>query len=88
MMLDAAGHQIIDLGDDFYTVGRPHPMIDPALRNQLITDLGSQSQVRVLLVDVVIGYGRRQIQLHHWLRPRKRHALCVTSTNRCLRSPR
>lgn len=57
MMLDAAGHQIIDLGDDFYTVGRPHPMIDPALRNQLITDLGSQSQVRVLLVDVVIGYG-------------------------------
>ncbi|AYL65073.1 membrane protein FdrA [Citrobacter werkmanii] len=57
MMLDAAGHQIIDLGDDFYTVGRPHPMIDPALRNQLITDLGGQPQVRVLLVDVVIGYG-------------------------------
>lgn len=57
MMLDAAGHQIIDLGDDFYTVGRPHPMIDPALRNQLITDLGSQPQIRVLLVDVVIGYG-------------------------------
>lgn len=28
MMLDADGHQIIDLGDDFYTVGRPHPMID------------------------------------------------------------
>ena len=24
MMLDADGHQIIDLGDDFYTVGRPH----------------------------------------------------------------
>lgn len=57
MMLDVAGHQIIDLGDDFYTVGRPHPMIDPALRNQLITDLGTQPQVRVLLVDVVIGYG-------------------------------
>ncbi|GAL45041.1 acyl-CoA synthetase FdrA [Citrobacter werkmanii] len=57
MMLDAAGHQIIDLGDDFYTVWRPHPMIDPALRNQLITDLGTQPQVRVLLVDVVIGYG-------------------------------
>lgn len=38
MMLDADGHQIIDLGDDFYTVGRPHPMIDPALRNQLIAD--------------------------------------------------
>lgn len=57
MMLDADGHQIIDLGDDFYTVGRPHPMIDPALRNQLIAGLGVQPQVRVLLVDVVIGFG-------------------------------
>lgn len=57
MMLDADGHQIIDLGDDFYTVGRPHPMIDPTLRNQLIAGLGAQPQVRVLLVDVVIGFG-------------------------------
>lgn len=57
MMLDADGHQIIDLGDDFYTVGRPHPMIDPALRNQLIADLGAKPQVRVLLLDVVIGFG-------------------------------
>ncbi|EAT6851347.1 acyl-CoA synthetase FdrA [Salmonella enterica] len=54
---DAVRHQIIDLGDDFYTVGRPHPMIDPALRNQLIAGLGAQPQVRVLLVDVVIGFG-------------------------------
>lgn len=57
MMFDAAGHQIIDLGDDFYTVGRPHPMIDPALRNQLITQLATTPDVRVLLLDVVIGYG-------------------------------
>eukprot|EP01083_Nonionella_stella_P029691 81661_1 len=56
-MLDADGHQIIDLGDDFYTVGRPHPMIDPALRTQLIADLGAKPQVRVLLLDVVIGFG-------------------------------
>ena len=55
--LAAEGHQIIDLGDDFYTVGRPHPMIDPALRNQLIADLGAKPQVRVLLLDVVIGFG-------------------------------
>lgn len=62
MMLDADGHQIIDLGDDFYTVGRPHPMIDPALRNQLIAGLGAQPQVRVLLVDVVIGLARPPIR--------------------------
>lgn len=57
MMFDAVGHQIIDLGDDFYTVGRPHPMIDPALRNQLITQLATTPDVRVLLLDEVIGYG-------------------------------
>lgn len=57
MMLDADGHQVIDLGDDFYTVGRPHPMIDPSLRNQLIAELAFASDVRVLLLDVVIGYG-------------------------------
>ncbi|MFV2394016.1 acyl-CoA synthetase FdrA, partial [Escherichia coli] len=47
MMLDADGHQSIDLGDDFYTVGRPPPMIDPALRNQFLADLGAQPHVRV-----------------------------------------
>ncbi|MCS2158030.1 acyl-CoA synthetase FdrA [Scandinavium sp. H11S7] len=57
MMLDAQGHQVIDLGDDFYTVGRPHPMIDPSLRNQLVAGLGQQPDVSVLMLDVVLGYG-------------------------------
>ena len=30
------GHELIDLGDDEFTVGRPHPMIDPRLRNERI----------------------------------------------------
>ncbi|MDM8952446.1 acyl-CoA synthetase FdrA [Escherichia coli] len=37
MMLDADGHQIIDLGDDFYTVGRPHPHAGPPMRWQEMT---------------------------------------------------
>lgn len=57
MMLNAAGHQIVDLGDDFYTVGRPHPMIDPSLRNQMISDLACMPQVGVLLLDLVLGFG-------------------------------
>lgn len=56
-MLDADGHRISDLGDDFYTVGRPHPMIDPTLRSQMIEDLANRPEVGVLLLDVVIGYG-------------------------------
>lgn len=56
-MLNAGGHKIIDMGDDFYTQGKPHPMIDPSVRNKFITDLSKQTDVGVLLVDVVIGYG-------------------------------
>lgn len=56
-MLAADGHRIIDMGDDFYTQGRPHPMIDPAARNHEIAGLAQQLQVGVLLLDVVIGFG-------------------------------
>lgn len=56
-MLNADGHRVVDLGDDFYTVGKPHPMIDPTTRNQMIKDLATQDEVGVLLLDVVIGYG-------------------------------
>lgn len=57
IMLEAKGHKIIDLGDDFYTVGRPHPMIDPSIREHEIALLGKNNQVGVLLIDLVIGYG-------------------------------
>lgn len=56
-MLNANGHRIIDLGDDFYTVGKPHPMIDPSTRMQEIAQLGARPEVGVLLVDLVIGFG-------------------------------
>ncbi len=59
-MLDAKGHKIIDLGDDFYTQGKPHPMIDPSTRNQEIVNLSKRPDVGVLLLDVVIGYGAQQ----------------------------
>lgn len=50
-------NQILDLGDDEYTQGRPHPMISPDLRAQMITQIGEDPEVSVLLVDVVIGWG-------------------------------
>jgi len=56
-MLRAAGHSIVDLGDDAYTRGRPHPMIDPSLRNEMIQGLAGDPAVGVLLLDVVLGYG-------------------------------
>ena len=51
----AKGHTVIDLGDDEYTVGRPHPMIDPRLRNEQVVAVGSDAGAAVLLLDVVIG---------------------------------
>ena len=52
-----AAHSLIDLGDDEYTRGRPHPMIDPELRNELLADALNDSGVAAVLLDVVIGYG-------------------------------
>lgn len=49
--------QILDLGDDEYTVGRPHPMIDPRLRNEQIVATAANGNVGVVLLDVVLGYG-------------------------------
>ena len=52
-----ADHQLIDLGADEYTRGRPHPMIDPAVRDDAIAQAVGDEEVGVILVDVVIGYG-------------------------------
>jgi len=59
MPLDARSgdHVFIDMGDDEYTRGRPHPMIDPTLRNAAIVDAADDPRVAVLLFDVVLGYG-------------------------------
>jgi FdrA protein len=53
----AAGHVLLDLGDDEYTQGRPHPMIDPELRNRMLGEALADPRVGVVLLDVVIGYG-------------------------------
>jgi FdrA protein len=55
--LDSEGHTVIDLGEDEFTVGRPHPMIDYSLRNQRIYAEAGNSKVAVILLDVVLGYG-------------------------------
>jgi succinyl-CoA synthetase alpha subunit len=51
------GHTAIDLGDDLFTQGRPHPMIDFRLRNERIAKEAHDQEVGVILLDVVLGYG-------------------------------
>ena len=53
----AKGHVIIDLGDDEYTQGRPHPMIEPGVRDAPLLAALGDSDVGVVLIDVVLGFG-------------------------------
>ena len=49
--------ECVDLGDHRYTRSRPHPMIEPELRNEHIARAIADAAVGVLLFDVVLGYG-------------------------------
>lgn len=55
--LAGLGHVIVDLGDDEFTRGRPHPMIDPSVKLDLLAAQAADPQVTVLLLDIVLGYG-------------------------------
>jgi FdrA protein len=50
-------HTLEDFGDDRYTHGRAHPMIDPMLRNLAIARAGRDPRVGVLLLDFILGLG-------------------------------
>lgn len=52
-----SGHVLWDLGDDAFTVGKPHPMIEPSLRDERVAQAGSDSSVGLVIADCVIGYG-------------------------------
>jgi FdrA protein len=47
----------VDLGEEEFTVGRPHPMIDNDLRVKRILQEAKDAEVAVIMLDVVIGYG-------------------------------
>lgn len=50
-------HTCIDLGDDDFTVGKPHPMIDPSGRSFRLLKEVEDEEVAIVLMDFVIGYG-------------------------------
>jgi FdrA protein len=51
------GHTVVDLGEEEFTVGRPHPMIDNDLRIRRLLQEAQDPEVAVIFMDVVIGYG-------------------------------
>ena len=53
----AGAHICLDLGEEEYTKGRPHPMIDPAARIAIMQADAFSGDIAAVLLDVVIGYG-------------------------------
>jgi FdrA protein len=51
------GHTFIDFGDDEFTEGRAHPMIDPSLRTERFAKEAADPEVGAILLDVVLGHG-------------------------------
>jgi FdrA protein len=52
----AGGHRMVDYGDDEYTRGRAHPMIDPSLRLDALAAAVADPVTAVVLLDVVLGH--------------------------------
>jgi succinyl-CoA synthetase alpha subunit len=50
-------HTLLDLGEDEFTVGRPHPMLDFSLRLRRFKEEAKEPETAVILFDLVLGYG-------------------------------
>jgi succinyl-CoA synthetase alpha subunit len=51
------GHSAVDLGEEEFTVGRPHPMIDHDLRIRRLLQEAQDPETALIVLDVVLGYG-------------------------------
>lgn len=58
--LKSRGHCVVDMGDDLFTRGKPHPMIDPAPRSARIIQEAGDPETAVVLFDVVLGLGAHE----------------------------
>ncbi|HRY29586.1 MAG TPA: FdrA family protein, partial [Elusimicrobiota bacterium] len=79
--MKSVANTVIDMGEDEFTVGRPHPMIDYSLRNKKILEEANASETAVILLDVVLGYGSTPQPLEDIL-PALQEAFAVVRKNR------
>jgi succinyl-CoA synthetase alpha subunit len=57
---ESVKNSFVDMGDDAFTVGKPHPMIDPTLRNLRLIQEAVDPQTAVILLDIVLGFGSNE----------------------------
>jgi succinyl-CoA synthetase alpha subunit len=58
--LKSSGHNLVDLGDDIFTQGKPHPMIEPTIRLDRILYEASLPETKVILLDFELGLGSHE----------------------------
>jgi FdrA protein len=56
-VMHSQGHTILDLGEDEFTQGRLHPMMDNDLRLRRLQQEAADSSVDIIILDVVLGEG-------------------------------
>jgi FdrA protein len=49
-------HTIVDMGEEFYMIGKPHPMIDGTMRRQRIIAESHDPEMAILYLDFILGY--------------------------------
>jgi FdrA protein len=57
---DDEGHAIFDLGEEEYTQGTPHPMVDLETRLGFLRERATRDDVACVLLDVVLGHGAHE----------------------------
>ncbi|HUK51176.1 MAG TPA: hypothetical protein VLV18_09070 [Terriglobales bacterium] len=48
---------VVDLGEEEFTSGRAHPMIDPTVRQLRLVEEAKHQDVAVVMMDIMLGYG-------------------------------
>ncbi|MFG2882716.1 acyl-CoA synthetase FdrA [Streptomyces sp. NPDC048297] len=56
----STGHTFLDFGDDDFTNGRPHPMIDPTPRLERLVEEAKDPEVAAVVMDFVLGFGAHE----------------------------
>ena len=50
-------NSLVDMGDEIFTAGKPHPVIDCSILIDRLLQEGKDPEVGVILFDIIIGFG-------------------------------
>ncbi|MGG4498063.1 acyl-CoA synthetase FdrA [Brevibacillus reuszeri] len=57
---ESIAHTFLDMGDDDFTNGKPHPMIDPSTRISRFLQEAKDPSVGVIVMDFILGFGSHE----------------------------